>query len=261
MSPNRLKHLSALLLGLILGLGAAAALAQSPEREFSRAYEMAVKGDAKGALPLFESLLKRHPDDPDLLYNAGSTALLAGRLGPGVLYLERALLLDPTCADCRANLERARERQADRVVLNPGDKVLKTSAVDSLMDSLSADFLSKVMIVLSLAVGLLYLWRAFSKRPTRRFALVLILGFGIFLEAGVGSLLWLKLKVYETQRYGVVMPAELVVRKGPNPNYPEAFKVHEGLKVKLGENFDDYVQIVLGNGLNGYVEKRSLSEI
>ena len=59
----------------------------------------------------------------------------------------------------------------------------------------------------------------------------------------------------------VVLAEEVAVLKGPNINYPEAFKVHEGLKVKLGEQVEDWRQVWLDNGLNGYVPQSDLGEI
>lgn len=245
---------------LILLFAPAAVRADDDQAAFARAYEQGVKNQP-GALASFEQLLERYPADPDLLFDAGTTALANRQLGKAMLYLERAAIVSPRAADIRANLERAREVQADRVVLNTNDKVLSGGGFNGLLDGLGADLLAVITAVLGTVAGVCFAWRLFTRKATRRFALALGLAVSLLAEAAVGGLLWLKLSVAETERYAVVMPAELSVRKGPNLNYPEAFKVHEGLKVKLGETVEDYVQIVLANGLNGYAPHTSLSDL
>jgi tetratricopeptide (TPR) repeat protein len=251
--------------GLLISLpDARPLLAQSdpstPEALFAKAYEHSVKGELEEALPLYEELIRQLPADPKVLYNAGSADLRAGHLGKAVLYLERAVSLEPDCADCVYNLNKARELQQDRVI---GEQKSAADAVstDTLMDSLSEAGLAIAFLIAHILLALLMLARRLTRQERSRFAVSLMLAIALAVDLGLGGLLALKVYGYEARPRAVVMDAELAVRKGPNPNYPEAFTVHEGLVLRLGERVEDWRQVWLDNGLNGYVPSASLAAI
>lgn len=234
---------------------------EGPRALFKEAFELTVKGEADRALELYDRLLKTLPRDPDLLYNAGTASLLAGRLGPAVLYLERALALDPGCEDCRINLERANELQRDRVIVKPTEDQREAASLDDLMESVGLDALAVVVIVFQLTLALVFVVRRLARSERLRFALTLVLLTVLVADLSLGGLLALKIYGYESKRYAVVLADEAAVRKGPNVNFPEAFTVHEGLKVQLGERVEDWRRIWLANGLNGYIPLYYLGEI
>jgi len=255
------SKLALLLLFLVVVLIPGKLVAQDAKTRFEQAYDLAVKGEADKALAEFESLLALAPMDVDLLYNAGTTALKANKLGKSVLYLERALVSDPRCQDCRVNLERANERQQDRVIVRQTEEQSEAASLDGLMNGLRLDLLAWTFVVIHALAAMVWLIRRFSRGERLRFTLVLVLaGLGLFWLAS-GSLLLLKVHGYEAQRHGVILTPETPVREGPNLNHPSTFSVHEGLKVRLGERVEDWRQVWLQNGLNGYVPERDIEEI
>ncbi len=229
------------------------------ENRFQQANELAAKGKAERALSIYEDLIAETPGDPDLLYNAGTVALQAGRLAPAVRYLERALAVAPDCSDCRANLDRALEGQKDRVI---GEKQARTGgSFDAFMEKMHLDALAVTFLVFHLLLFAILLLRRRTASERTRFALALSTGVLFILVLAFGGLLALKAYRYEAARYAVVMVEELPVRKGPNMNYPESFRIHEGLKVRLDERVEDWRRVWLANGLNGYVPEDKLGEI
>ncbi len=235
--------------------------AEEPATAFKNAYEQALKGETTAALDGFEALLARTPRDPDLLYNAGTTALLAGKLGYAVLYLERALAIDADCADCRENLARALEKQQDQVIVQSTADQQSGASLDGLMESASLDGLAIVLTIANILLCLVFFMRRFAHGERARFALSLTLAGVLLLALVVGGLTAMKGYGYETRRYAVVVEREQPVRKGPNLNFESEFSVHEGLKVRLGERVEDWQQVWLENGLNGFVPERSLGAI
>ena len=245
----------------LFGAAASAEGAFDKEDTFKKANELTMKGDALAALPYYEDLIRRIPGDPDLLYNAGTANLMAGKLGPAVLHLERALAVDPDCKDCRINLERALEMQKDSVIVKPTEDMERGAALDQFLKDAGLDGLAAVFLIIHLSLFAMFIARRFSKALRLRFALTLIIVCLFVAYAFSAGLLGLKLHRYENEHYSVVMNEEVIVRKGPNPNYPEAFRVHEGLKIRQGELVEDWRRIWLPNGLNGYVPENDLGKI
>ncbi|RJO63606.1 MAG: hypothetical protein C4523_19775 [Myxococcales bacterium] len=253
-------------LALAVSLAAVAGMAwpqdaADPAKTFQEANALAMKGDAERALPLYESILAHLPRDPDVLYNAGTTALAAGKLGRAVLYLERAVALDPDCGDCKVNLDAARERQKDRVIVKPTEEQSEGRVFDAMMRAADLDALAVLLVILHLGFFVAWLTRRLAKTERLRFALTLTLLVLLAGDAIAGGLVAVKAFGYETRRYAVVLETEAVVRKGPNLNFPQEFVVHEGLKVRLGEAVEDWRQVWLENGLNGYIPAVALGEI
>ncbi len=228
---------------------------------FAKANELSMKGENENALPLYEQLLQRVPNDPDLLYNAGTTNLKAGQLGRAILYMERALSLRPDFDDCLHNLQEARELQKDRVIGQASDQRDTSISLDSVMNGMQTDTLAIVFLVFFLPLLFLLALRRWIRSERGRFGLMLA---NLILLVAVlvsGSLLTLKVQGYEAHRYAVVLSEETVVHEGPNLNYPDAFTVHEGLKLRLGEQVEDWRQVWLENGLNGYLPEKDLGAI
>lgn len=257
-----MSRLLALLVFVCVTLSAGNLAAQQPPslgELFTRAYELSVKGELDTALPLHEELVLRLPRDPMVLYNAGTAHLRAGNLGRAVLYLERALLADPGCSDCTANLSRAHELQQDRVIGTQREG--EGAGTQSLTDSLPETGLALAFLAAHVLLVLVFFARRLARAERSRFALTLLLLVALLLDAVLGGLLALKVYSDEALPRAVVMDTELTVRKGPNPNFPQAFTVHEGLVVRLGNPVEDWREIWLDNGLHGYVPARSLAPI
>lgn len=53
--------------------------------------------------------------------------------------------------------------------------------------------------------------------------------------------------------FGVVLPDQIAVKEGADPNYKTSFEVHAGLRVRLLERDQDWVRVRLANGLEGWV--------
>lgn len=88
------------------------------------------------ALQLYETTLDSIGASSDLYYNIGNTHYRLGDLGRAVLWYERALQLDPTNKDARANLEFVNTRITDKPVDN---RSIVTRVYDKIANSQSAD--------------------------------------------------------------------------------------------------------------------------
>ena len=61
--------------------------------------------------------------------------------------------------------------------------------------------------------------------------------------------------------FGVVLPDEVAVKEGADPNYRTSFEVHAGLRVRLLEREQDWMRIRLANGLEGWVRDSTVGRL
>ncbi len=73
--------------------------------KIGKAENLFLTKDYLGALAAYEDLLRENPSDPNLNYNAGTSAIRAQNYGKSILYLERALKYDPSLKDAQVNLK------------------------------------------------------------------------------------------------------------------------------------------------------------
>ncbi len=236
------------------------AWADDPQARFDEANRLSAAGQGAKALEIYEELIAQGWGGANLYYNLGTTYLKSGDLGRGVWRLEQALLQNPDCEDCRANLEQAAKQQKDKVIVEAKTEDNGLS-LDGLMNAMSFDGFAMVFLPFwMLFFASLWTWRI-SKGERARF-LSGLMGLLFFIAAlASGGLLLAKAYAYEDQRYAVVLGEEVEVRTGPNINFESRLKVHTGLKVRLGEKVEDWRQIWLENGLNGYLQEEKLGII
>ena len=75
---------------------------------------------------------------------------------------------------------------------------------------------------------------------------------------GVGALLAGALLV---GRVAVVLPDQVAVKEGADPNYKTSFDVHAGLRVRIVEADQDWLRVRLGNGLEGWVRSQDVGRL
>lgn len=190
------------------------------------------------------------PADASALYNAGTSALARGDLGPAVAFLAAAHRIDPRVRDIRTNLAIARER-----VLEAEGAGGRGPAPVPLSLALSPAESWSVSAALA-ALGALLLWSAAFRPRSRPFLLVGIAAFA------AGSLLWiiLMLRAGEERRHpqAVVLAPVLSVAPAPEERPLSPYLLGAGEEVRLGRARGDLVEIRVGGNSIGWAPRSGL---
>src|SRR5258708_6246695 len=93
---------------------AALLVAQAGSQLFADANAAYLSGDLPRAIVSYEALVAEGITSPELETNLGAAYLRQGRRGPAALHFERALFLDSSDDDARADLVEVRRRPAGR---------------------------------------------------------------------------------------------------------------------------------------------------
>lgn len=225
-------------------------------KEANEAYR---RKDYEAAMRGYERIAAQQPADAALCYNMGNTCFRLNRLGESVLWYERALRLQPSNADIRANLAYVNSQTVDQMEVLP-EFFLKRwiTAFRSLFSVTGWAVVSVVTSLLLFVVLALFLLAPDLRRRIRLLALSLIML--LFLAIGIVMAFSQKHALERTDE-AVVTSLSVPVRSMPDASGTELFTVHEGMKVRITDAVGDWSEAVFPNGSKGWVQTRQLTII
>lgn len=266
------RGLTARVLAVAIGV-----LATTPSRgradvldeAWKRGNDAYLRGDYPAAIAAYEQIDRQQVASPELTFNLGDAYYRRGELGRAIWSWERTLTLDPEHDDARYNLAQARKVVATRV----NDKLEgadRDPAWMRLVGQLTASTETWLFVALYLSFFAALFLRLRARRAHPRDegnqgnqgnqgneeghlsawgALAAILG----VAAALAGALVVGRVAMDRVPFGVVLPDQVAVKEGADPNYKTSFEVHAGLRVRLLERDQDWVRVRLANGLEGWV--------
>ncbi len=242
---------------LFLGL-VASAEAQTPEETFDRGNAAYEQGRYEEAAQAYRSLLRYQIGDAIVEYNLANAEFRLGHLGPAILHFERARRLDPLDPDIRANLEYARSLCFDRVEPQPQATLMRWIHLGQ--NRLGPDRQAWILLVAVWLIAGLLAW-CFSRPGGWSPAYGWVLAGLLLVVVLAGSSWQATLQRLETGRTAVVLDEVAEVLAGPGFNNPALFTVHEGLTLQIRSERQEWLQVSLPNGLNGWISREAVGQV
>jgi Tetratricopeptide repeat/Bacterial SH3 domain len=241
-------------------LGTPAWAQESGVRQFLEAGNQSyAQGNFKAAIEQYEKIVQIPFVNEVAYYNLGNAYFKDGQLGKAILYYEKAHRLSPGDREIADNLSFAKMRISDKVEKPPeGFLVTQSTRLLNLLPLDVETFLAVICFVA--ANGCFTLFVLGPSPSLSRLALYASFGLlALFLLFGASNLF----RIYqsETAREGVILTDKVDVLSGPSTDNPTLFSIHEGLKVRIENEVQDWLQISLENGWNGWVKKETLGVI
>ncbi len=218
------------------------------------------ENDFRGALEAYQEVLEAGLESPDLYYNLGNVHFKLGELGRSILNYERALDLAPGDPDVRANLELARSLTADEIEPLPRFWVLTVGSWWTNLLPRRILILAAILTYVLATVGACV--RILSRRETpARIGTWLMTGGAIGLLL-FGTTLLGREGAFGRVEWGIVVVEEVSVRSAPAAEDDlTLFRVHEGTKVRLDQETDLWLEIVLEDGRVGWIPTEAVETI
>lgn len=234
--------MTAAILMLTLGAGAY-------DEMFDKGVEAYYQGDYQGSVESFEQLITQGVEDPAVFCNLGNGYYRLGKVAPAIANYERALRLDPSSADVRANLFRAVERTERRLS--------KRAPLDWEQSLLFWHYgLSKPAVFrLSLAFWTLF-WGLLALRQFKRIRF-LRRGSAVagFLALLLAISVWSK---SQASGLAVANAPRVPVYSGNNEVDIVHFELYEGDRVYVETRGDGWAKVETANGERGWARERYL---
>jgi hypothetical protein len=230
-------------------------VAEQPTREASREFgELFVEanaayesGEYAAAIERYQELIERGAANGQVHFNLGNAFLRNGELGRAIAQLRRARNLQPRNEDIRANLAFARDSTKDAIAPPEPSPLIATLFFWHYRMSLSelaglAVFLSVVFWSLA---GL-----SLIRRESEILSWVLIAVLVVYL----GTLTSMGAHRFFSQQVAVVVPQEINVFTAPDVESVVRFKLHAGTELRIKDEREGWVRIVLPDQQQGWVE-------
>lgn len=236
-------------------LGCLSANAQA-ETLFDRATEAYNNGEYNKAIEYYQRILDSGQHSEEVYFNMGNAHYKLENIGPSIYFYEKALLLDPNDAETKNNLSYAQNMRLDAIEDLPQTALSK--AYDGIINFLSYDQWAKLailgMILFVIGYSAYYLlYRTFTKR-------LLFIGAFFFLGVAIVSFAfaYFSYQEYSRQNPAIIFSREVVVSSEPNERSERVFTLHEGTKVNVEEDLNDWAKIRIADGQTGWIPSDNL---
>lgn len=234
-------------------------LAQNIDASMKQAGTFYRNGEFDKAIKIYEDLRSDGYEGSSLYFNLANSYYRIGKLGYAILNYERALKLSPSDEDVKHNLAFANLSTVDKI--QPLPTFFLFEWWESVLASLSVNgwtYIAFFFYILLMVAVVIY----FFAKTIFQQKLILFSGLGILVIFLIAvSLLVVKVNREENVIGGVVLEQSITVKTSPDPKSTDAFVIHEGLKVNLEDQLDEWAKIRLADGKVGWVENRAIERI
>lgn len=218
-----------------------------------------IDGDYAKAIEEYGAIIEEGNYSEKLYYNLANAHFKQGEMGKAILYYNKALRIAPNEEDIRHNLAIAEAQTKDRIVVIP--EFFLNRWMRSVRHSMSCtawSVMSLAAFALVLAFGLLFLlssnirWRkaGFYSAVCGALLFVATLSFAI---SSRNDML--------THDEAIVMSSAISVKSSPDRSATDLFVLHEGTKVRILSEIDEWCEVVIADGKKGWTEAKNIEEI
>jgi tetratricopeptide (TPR) repeat protein len=206
------------------------------------------------AVSYYEKLATLQPDDPEVYYNLGNAYYKLNRVGPAVLYYQRALRVDPSFQPAKDNLYLAESRIQNRI--QGSSDIFFIRWWKNMTNPSMENNWAIVAIVLFLVCLVVLALRRMNK---------VALPSQVALLAGLLCLLSLVLSYVSADKFvshpqAVVMTADAPMRENLKSSKTSAL-IPEGTVISVEGEQGNWMEVKLPDGRAGYMEKDDLQKI
>jgi len=211
------------------------------------------------ALQWYQKVLDLGLESAALYYNMGNCYYKLNKIGYAILYLEKAKKLAPRDADIAFNLDIVRLKTIDRV------EALPEFFLMAWWNKLRHFWNLRQWTHIFLACWLSFFTFLVVYRLVSRPAVVRIFRLGLWVLGGILVLttifLWSNIQEARHNHPAVVLASSVSAYSAPDSSSVEVFVIHEGLTVKVDDQHGEWVKIVLADGKQGWIRRKTLGFI
>ncbi|MFA8449983.1 MAG: tetratricopeptide repeat protein [Bacteroidales bacterium] len=225
----------------------------------TRAQEAYNNGFYDNAIKNYSTIIDNGYSSTYLYYNLGNCYYKTTNYPHAILNYERAIKLDPNNKDAKINLQIVNTKIQDKIEIVPTfflsrwwDNIVNLFPTDSW--AIISVFVF-IITLLFVAIFLLSRIRALKKST---FILGIIFLVLFILSISLGTSKYHKEK---RQNYAIIMQPTITVKSSPTQNSVDLFVLHEGTKIQITENLNDWCEIRIENGSIGWIPKKSFTRI
>jgi len=226
---------------------------------FEKGNALYQKGNYKGAITAYESVLDSKKQSAELYFNLGNCYYKLNKVAPSIYNFEKALVLNPNDIEIQNNLKFAHKLQIDEIKEMP--KVGFAKLIRDFTGNFHYNTWAWISVSFAFLFLLFFLGYYFSQITVSK----RIFFFGMFIVVfliliSVLSALFEK-NNYETEKPAIVFAEVVAVKSEPKTSSSDVLILHEGTKVFVLEVLDNWKKIQLTDGTEGWIENNAIKVV
>lgn len=233
--------------------------AQSAEDLFLEANSQYNLGQYKKALVLYDSIVAKGLHSADLYFNKANAHYKLNQIAPSILNYEKALLLESDHNGALTNLPFAQNMTIDAIESLPqtgfsvfSDRLIKTFSVHGWA------YLSLIAMFFGCLFFWLYYVVPFSIQKRIFFAGTLVM---FIICVSSVSFAFRKQSQQNSQIEAIIFAQQVNFSAEPNMRSETLAQLHEGTKLVVIEQIEEWAHVRLANGSMGWVPIESIQQI
>lgn len=233
---------------------------QFPSEEiFSEGIKHYNEGEYGKAISSFMTILENGQHSSSLYFNLGNSFYKINDVANSIFYYEKALLLSPNDKDIVDNLSFSKNMLIDKIEILPTNQLKQFSNyILGLLNVNKWLYLGLIILYISALFFLLYFFNSISSLKKNYFITSIVsLFFAVFFfSAGITKNLNQK-----SNLFAIIFDEKIDFRSEPNYRSEVLFNLHEGTKVLIKEELNDWVFVEIQDGNKGWIETQSIKKI
>jgi len=227
--------------------------------EFELANKAYTEEKFNEAIALYDKIIENGIVSSDVYFNIGNCYYRLSNFPMAVLYYEKAKKINPADGDIDLNLKIANTKIIDKIEPIPQLFFVKWWILITNLFHFNTWALISIIATLLLFTSLFFylIIKTYSGKKTF-FWLSLTALLIIFLSV---TFAYNQYSNINKKDEAIVFAPTLTVKSSPDEKGIDKFVIHEGTKVFILDEFNNWVKIKIANGSNGWIEKHNLEII
>lgn len=218
---------------------------------FAKGNDQYAKGKYHDAVKTYQSILGDGYRSASVYFNLGNAYYKLGDIPSAILYYEKAHKLNPGDEDISANIQLSNSKTTDKIDATPDIFLTRWwQAFVMCLPVSTLGWLSALFILAGCGVLIAYLYAATvaSKRAMFYSALALLF-IGLVTIVMAAS----QVHYFSSHQQAIVFSNSVTVKSEPGQAAKTLFVIHEGTKVDVLENSNNWMRVKLLNGNEGWI--------
>ena len=233
--------------------------AQDIESLNAKGSQLYSDGNYEEAVQTWEELTKSGYEAATIYYNLGNAYFKSNKIAPAILNYERAKILAPHSKDINYNLELARTYVVDKI--DELTEVFYLKWYKNIVQRFSSNtwaIITIITFVIFLVLFSIYLYAKSYLSKKIAFwlsVLFLLVWLCAFAFSRSGN------KLVTEHNKAIVFSPSVTVLSSPDESGTELFLIHEGTKVTVVDELNEWTEILLSSGTKGWLLSSSIEKI
>ena len=223
---------------------------------FTQATEYYNNGEYSKAIENYNKILENGEHSAELYFNLGNCHYKLNAIGPSIYYYEKALLLKPNDSEILNNLNYAQNMRLDAIEELPKTEIAQIYG--SIVNLFSFDQWAYIAVGLIVLFVLGYLAYFFLRMANQKRMAFIVSTFSLILGMVCIALAYLQQRESKGNNPAIVFSKEVKISSEPNDGSEVVFTLHEGTKVNVLDQLNDWNKIKIADGQSGWLKSDSI---